>query len=121
MRGGGAERLHRRVRASAGMVTAEFAITLLAVVPVMLSLLLLTGAAAQQVQVVEAARTGARLLARGESEATAQNQIHSVLPDAQVEVERNARTVVVEVRQRIRPAGVLPEFTMVGNATTPIE
>jgi hypothetical protein len=126
VRGGGAALLHHRIRAagwtgSAGMVTAEFAVGLLAVVPLVLSLVALTGIGASQVQVVEAARTGARLLARGEPESVARAQVAVILPDAAMSIDRGSEGVSFEVSRRVGGQGMLPGFTLRASATTPLE
>lgn len=121
MRGGGAGRPHHRIRACDGMVTAELAIALLAVIPLLMSLLLLVGAAATKVQVVEGARTAARMLARGQAQAEAVEHLRATLPGAEVLVREEGSDVVVEVHQQVELAGVLPAFTMSGSAVTPKE
>jgi hypothetical protein len=103
------------------MVTAEFAVGLLAVVPMVLSLVALIGAGATQVQVVEAARTGARLLARGEPDAVARQQVSAIVPRADLHIERSADVVVFEVRQRVGGRGMLPGFTVRAAASSPAE
>jgi hypothetical protein len=120
-RGGGAARLHHRIRAANGMVTAEFAVGLLAVVPLVLSLVALVAAGATQIQVQEAARTGARLLARGEGVATVQEQVRAVLPAAAVTVVDDGGFAVVDVRQPMGGRGLLPGFTLHAEARTPRE
>lgn len=112
--------LHR-VRRSDGMVTAEFAVGLLAVVPLLLSLVALTGIGATQVKLVEAARTGARLLARGEPDATAREQVRAIVPGADIAIDHAADRVSFEVRQRVGGQGVLPAFTLRASAVTPME
>ncbi len=103
------------------MVTAEFAIGLLAVVPMVLSLVALIGVGATQVQVVEAARTGARLLARGETDAVARQQVAVIVPDADLRIERSTDLVVFEVTQWVGGQGLLPGFTVRAEATSPAE
>ena len=103
------------------MVTAEFAIGLLAVVPVMLSLVVLTAATAGQVKAVEAARTAARVLARGQPEDDARRIVEEVLPLAQVDIARDQDRVEVVVRHTVGGFGVLPAFTLGGTAVTVLE
>jgi hypothetical protein len=103
------------------MVTAEFAVGLLAVVPLVLSLVALTGIGASQVQVVEAARTCARLLARGEPESVARAQVTAILTGADVSIERGTEGVSCEVSRRVGGQGLLPRFTLRATATTPLE
>nr|MCU0295980.1 hypothetical protein [Candidatus Nanopelagicales bacterium] len=118
---------HHRSRAAAwvrdtdAMVTAEFAVGLLAVIPVLLGLVGLTAAGVMAVQGQEAARVGARLLARGESPVSVQAHLHSALPDAQVSIETQAGMVHVLVRQTVGGFGLVPEFAITGRAVTPAE
>lgn len=121
LRGGGATQLHHRLRGSAGMVTAEFAFGFLAVIPVMLSMILLLSAAATKIHVVEGARTAARMLARGDDEAAARDAVSAIAPQAEVSVVSYGDSVVVEVAQTMRPAGLLPQFTLTSTAVTPVE
>lgn len=121
MRGGGAVRLHHRIRATSGMVTAEFAVGILAVIPIVLSLTLLVAAAAVQVQVLEAARTGARMLARGDSEEDVRAQVIDSAPGAQVQIDEVDENAVVSVSRPMGGMGVLPEFTIEATARTPAE
>jgi len=119
--GGGAVRPHHRLRASDGMVTAEFALGLLAVVPVMVSVILLLAAASTQIKITEGARTAARMLARGDSEVAAREAVHAMVPQANLDVAQRGDDVVVDVRQTFRPASLLPAFTLHGTAVTPVE
>lgn len=121
MRGGGAVLLHHRIRASSGMVTAEFAVGILAVIPVVLSLTLLVAAAAVQVQVLEAARTGARMLARGDAQDAVRAQVMGAAPGAQVQISEVDENAEVIVTRPMGGLGVLPEFTISASARTPAE
>lgn len=121
MRGGGAAWLHHRIRASSGMVTAEFAVGVLAVIPLVLSLVLLIAAAAVQVQVLEAARTGARMLARGDTEDAVRTQVMTAVPGARVEVVEEVDDAEVSVSRPMGGFGVLPAFTMSATVRTPVE
>ncbi len=111
----------RRVRDTSGMVTAEFAVGLFAVLPVILGLLLMIGAAASKVQAIEAARVAARMLARGDSEAQARAHVHDVLAHADMIIDAEESRVRVQVSQRIEVGGFLPAFTVSGTAITPRE
>ncbi|MBK6762114.1 MAG: pilus assembly protein TadE [Micrococcales bacterium] len=111
-RGGGAARLHHRIRASAGMFTAELAVGLLAVIPVVLALVGVVAAGAVQVQTTEAARTAARMLARGDDEVAVREQVVSALPGAQVRIHDEAGRLRVEVSRVVGGRGLLPRFTM---------
>ena len=117
--GGGAARRH--LLASHGMVTGEFAVAMLALVPIMSAMLLLIVMGAEQVRVLESARTAARMLARGDSEAQARAQVTGVIPSAQVSSRRQGRDVVVRVVHPVDPLGPLPAFTIGATAVTPVE
>lgn len=121
VRGGGAVRLHHRMRASHGMVTAEFAVTLLAVIPLVLGLVALVALGATQVRLQEAARTGARLVARGESEAAARQVVREILPGVNVFVDSGNDAVAITVRQRVGGVAALPSLTLQASAVTPVE
>lgn len=121
MRGGGAALLHHRVRASGGMVTAEFAVGILAVIPVVLSLVLLVASAAVQMQVLEAARTGARMVARGDAETVVREQVTVAVPGAQVAITEVDATAEVHVSRLMGGMGMLPQFTISATARTPVE
>lgn len=103
------------------MVTAEFAVAMLALVPIMSAMLLLIVMGAEQVRVLESARTAARMLARGDSEAQARAQVTGVIPSAQVSSRRQGRDVVVRVVHPVDPFGPLPSFTIGATAVTPVE
>jgi hypothetical protein len=103
------------------MVTAEFAVGILAVIPVMLSLVLLMAAAAVQMQVLEAARTGARMLARGETPDAVRDQVTTAVPGAEVAVSEVEDKAEVRVSRPMGGLGVLPQFTVSATARTPVE
>ncbi len=103
------------------MVTAEFAVGILAVIPVVLSLVLLVAAAAVQVQVLEAARTGARMIARGDDEVAVREQVTTAVPGAEVQVSEVDDKAEVSVSRAMGGIGLLPEFTVSATARTPVE
>jgi hypothetical protein len=103
------------------MVTAEFAVGLLAVVPLLLGLVGITAAGVMAVQGQEAARVGARLLARGDSPSSVDAYLRGALPDAQVSIETSSGMVHVLVRRTAGGFGLLPEFAITGRAATPVE
>jgi hypothetical protein len=103
------------------MVTAEFAVALMALVPLLAALLTLIVAGAEQVRLVESARTAARMIARGQTAAEAQSQVHRTVPASSVEVVRRDEDVLVTVGRRIEPLGLLPAFTLRATAVTPAE
>lgn len=96
----------------AGSVTAEVAITLPAVVAVLVAVLVLTGAAITQVRCAEAARAGARSAALGEDAATVRLRAEAVLgaslgsaAPAVVTVRRDGAWAVVRVERPVVTAG----------------
>jgi len=120
------ERSGRRRRGQRGAVTAEIALglPLLLVVTVALVWLLAVGVA--QVRVVDAAREGARVLARGDSVAEASGRASEVAPaGAEVSTEQGADVVVVRVRAEIAGPGStwlpLPGVTVQASATAVTE
>lgn len=121
MRGGGAGRLHHRIRACNGMVSAEMAVAILAALPLMVGVVMVVGSAALQVQVMEAARTAARMVARGDEAPVVQEHVVASLPHAQVRIEQSGTDVVVTVAQVVDIGGVVPPFTVSGRAVTPDE
>ena len=94
------------------MFTAEMAVGLLAVIPVVLALVGVVAAGAVQVQTTEAARTAARMLARGDEEATVRDQVASALPGAQVRIRDEGPRVRVEVARDVGGRGLVPRFTI---------
>ncbi len=88
------------------------AVGLLAVIPVVLALVGLVAAGAVQVQTTEAARTAARMLARGDDEATVNDQVTSALPGAQVRIHDEGGRLRVEVSRVVGGRGLLPRFTL---------
>ena len=121
LRGGGAAVPHHRIRATAGMFTAEFAVGLLAVVPLLLALTLIVAAGTTQVKTAEMARTAARLAARGESQATARAEVAADLPDATVEFVVEPSHVRVIVSRVVGGAGLLPRWTISSQVRVPRE
>lgn len=93
----------RRDGSEAGMVTAETAIIIPLVALFALVLIWMVVTVTAHVQVVDAARDGARAIARGEDEQAAVEQAIRTAPDeAEVRVadQGDAVTVVVEVDAR---------------------
>lgn len=103
------------------MVTAEFAVVVLAVLPVLLSVFALTALTAAHIKAVEAARSAARVLARGESEEQARRIVEQVLPRGQVDISTGPDGARVVVSQEFDGFTVLPAFTVRGVAVTPLE
>ena len=108
-------------RSEQGMVTAEAAVVL----PVLLVVLgLLVGvvvAVGDQLRLVDAARTGARLAARGESASVVREAAQQLVPDAKVDIERAGADVDVTVRVVIQPTHWLPALHLSAHATAPVE
>jgi len=103
------------------MFTAEFAVGLLAVVPLLLALASVVAAGAVQVQTAEMARTAARLTARGESVAAVEAEVAADLPQARVEVVTEAEHVRVVVSRTVGGAGLLPVWTISSETRVPRE
>jgi hypothetical protein len=109
-----------RARSDDGAVSVEAAIALLALVValalVMWSLVVL----AAHLSAAEAARSAARLAARGEDSAVVIAEARRTLPDSDVAVTEVGQEVRVEVRRSVTPPGILArwgEITVVGAAT----
>lgn len=106
-------------RSDGGMVTAEVALALPALVIVVAALLSVIAAVAGQLRCVAAAREGARAAARGESaEVVQQLTIRAAPEGAQVDVSSAADTVTVVVTASVHPLGVsVAEIQVSGQAT----
>ena len=86
-----------------GAVTVEFALTLPALLIVLTLAVGAVTAAEARLACADAARTGARSLARGESEVQARELARAVAPDgARVDLEREGGTVQTTVTARVR-------------------
>jgi hypothetical protein len=93
----------------AGMVTAEFAVVLPAVVFVLALSLSAVGLALEQVRCVDAARAGARAASRGDSYGAVMLLTRRAAPsDALVSMSATADLVQVSVVSRPRGGGSLP-------------
>jgi Flp pilus assembly protein TadG len=88
-------RLRAATRSESGMVTAEMALAIPALVAVVVALAWLLSLGATQGLVAQAAREGARAAARGESAASVRAAAQLVAPEAAVTVRRSGRTVSV--------------------------
>jgi Flp pilus assembly protein TadG len=99
----------RRLRFGAdGMVTAEFAVVLPAVVLVLALSVGALGLALDQIRCVDAARAGARAASRGDSYAAVMIVTRRGAPSAaQVSMARSGELVTVSVASRPRTAGSL--------------
>lgn len=85
------------VEKDAGMVTAEFAVALPALVLVLALALGALGLALDQVRCVDAARAGARAAARGDDVVAVRAEAGRVAPQGSTVVVRLGATVEVEV------------------------
>lgn len=90
-------------RSDSGMVTAELAVAIPALVAVVVALAWMLSLGAGQAMTMQAARDGARAAARGESVAGVRRIVADVVPGAQVHVARSGASVVVTVRSTRRP------------------
>lgn len=113
----------RTGRRDAGMVTAELAVALPAVVLVLCLCLAGLRAGVDQVRCVDAARIASRAVARGEAVATVRDLALKAAPiGATVHVERWGEDAVVVVRSRTGGwGGVLPTWVLSATAMTPVE
>ena len=109
-----------------GSVTAETALVLPALLLVLVAVLRAAAAALAQVRCVDAARAGARALARGEQDGTARSMAVQAAPvRAEVRLRRQGDLVRVEVTARVRPLGgvlsVLPALPVGAEAVAAAE
>jgi Flp pilus assembly protein TadG len=113
-------------RADGGMVTAEMAVVLPALVVVLVFALWSVAAVTAQLRCVDAAHTAARALARGEASDASVAAARAAAPaGAQVVVSRSGDLVVVDVRAIARLpgpwSGALPGLALSGRAVAPVE
>lgn len=80
-----------------GMVTAEFAVVLMAVSLVMIMVVFAATVGVSYVKTQDTARQAARMIARGESQSVAVSQARGALPGASVTVNSSSDTVAVHV------------------------
>ncbi|HEY8728721.1 MAG TPA: TadE family type IV pilus minor pilin [Acidothermaceae bacterium] len=115
-----------RVRRDAGYVTAETAMVLPVLALLLAVALWSIAVATAQLRCIDAARDGARAVARGESDTVAIAVARDAAPDgAQVDVRRDGDRVVVVVSARVRvgsgPLAAIPAPTVSATATTVAE
>jgi hypothetical protein len=92
-----------------GTATAELAVVIPAVVLLAASGVWAVAAAAAQLRCVDAAGTGARALARGETTAAVSRAVAEVAPaGAAVSISRTDGLAVVEIRMTVRLPGPWP-------------
>ena len=115
--------MSRRPQRDGGMVTAELAVAIPAVVLVLVACLAGLGAAVDQVRCVDAARLGSRAAARGDSpERVTELARAGAPPAAAVTLSRQGDLAVVTVQVRTGGwGGVLPAWTVSATARTPVE
>lgn len=109
--------------AERGSVTAETAVALPSLALVLGIALAAVQAAAAHLACVDAARVGARALARGDSEAAVRSSISAVAPeraDTEVSDQAGFARVVVRAPVALGP-GIETPFEVTGKATTPME
>lgn len=112
-----------RGRGQCGSAAAELAIVLPTLVVFLAAVLSVGALASAQVRCLDAARTGARLAARGESAAVVQNAAQSAAPEGAV-VTLHIGAAVVSVQVRARVSLLLPGRPAVeasGSATAAVE
>lgn len=96
------------VRDQRGMVSAEFAVVLMAVSLVMIMVVFAAAVGVSYIQTQDAARQAARVIARGESESSAIRQARDVLAGAKVSVRDSGQVVSVKVSSSVSlPVGKL--------------
>lgn len=105
-----------------GFVTAEAAVvlpTLLMVTGLLLGVVVMVG---DQLRCVDAARTAARLAARGEPEGRVRSAAQQLAPaGAQVDVATSGGEVDVTVRVAVLPTHWLPALRLSAHASLPVE
>ncbi len=112
-----------RSRADRGAVTAEIAVALPSLALVLGVALAAVQAAAAHLACVDAARVGARALARGEDQSTVRSQISAVAPErAEADLSEDVGFAVVIVRAPVSLGPGLPApYDVTGEATIPME
>ncbi|HEX3908729.1 MAG TPA: TadE family type IV pilus minor pilin [Mycobacteriales bacterium] len=109
----------------AGMVTAELAVALPALVLVLVAALYGVALITAQLRCVDAAAVGARLAARGETGQLARSTALDAAPaGAGLEISRSATVVTATVTVRVAPLGLsrlLPGVTVAGHASDDVE
>lgn len=93
----------------------------MALVVIALSLFVLLLVGAQQVQIVESARTAARMVARGQTALEAQALVERTVPDSELEFEERGTDIAVTVARRVELLSWLPALTLHATAVTPVE
>jgi hypothetical protein len=109
-----------------GMVTAETAISLTALVVVLLAMLWVVTLVGWQARCLDAARDAARAMARGESAASSRSEAsRSAPPGAQIQVDVVGDLAIATVGLQARPPwpilSALPAVSLEGKAVVVIE
>lgn len=116
VRGRPRDRARRVLTSDDGLVVAELAISLPAVVIMVGFVLGCAGVGAQQVRVQDAAADVARLLGRGDTEAETLAFVGRAAPAATLSVERDGGLVCVELRAPAQVIVTLPLVQVRGTA-----
>ncbi len=119
--GGAVSRLHHRLRSSDGMVTAEIAVGILTLTTIAISVFAMVLLGAEQVRIVESARTAARMVARGQTTLEAEELVVRTVPASHVKFDERGTDVVVTVSRQVEPIALLPALTLHATAVTPAE
>lgn len=112
------------VRDQRGMVSAEFAVVLMAVSLVIIMVVFAATVGVSYVQTQDAARQAARLVARGEPHSVAKQQARRAIPDAKISISESGEAVSVSVVSAVSlPIAKLrlPALTVSSTAHTPRE
>ena len=102
--------LGRNCAPDSGMVIVETAVGLLAVTFVAILLVGAIGVGLSHARVLDAARSGARVAARGDSDDSIRQQAKKSLDNAQVSIGRTRDEVEVRVTVSVRLGPLIPEF-----------
>lgn len=99
--------LGRDADRDAGAVTVEAAVSLLALLVVLVALVWCLGLLIAQLTLGEAARAAARAAARGEDRAVVTAEARRLVPEADLDLRVEADHVVIEVHRSVRGPGAL--------------
>ena len=103
------------------MVTAEIAVGILILTTIAISVFAMVLLGAEQVRIVESARTAARMVARGQTTLEAQELVVRTVPASHVKFDERGTDVVVTVSRQVEPIALLPALTLHATAVTPAE
>ena len=105
----------------AGMVTAELAVALPALVLVILAAVSGVAVVWTQLRCADAAAAAARLAARGESASTVIPMVSSNLPGATVRLTVAGQNVTAAVHVTVHPLAILPGIGITAQVIDPLE